>query len=629
MKKSAVKVILIGIILLSFPLRTVKASSESAYQGYELVIQQYQEALRQNLYVDVFNKISANWDGIGEYLNHELLSTARYYRNYGGSNSDVDFYIYYAASDINGDGIEELFIGAGEEGNPAIFSMFSLDGNQPVSIFGVSTFGYRTNLYVRKDGTLAVSGSGGVNTGSVTCYTLPQESCEPRAYQTYEMFNGICTYTDQEGVQTNISENEYFTVRENLSENEWKFSWNLIETDDEYVPLSNSGMPNAEVNRISRLTGLPYIGNSRIFTPYYYQDEYSVAMNPVKIQGILGCLSLDFDNDGIVEILAVTYEQSRLQENMNTVRLTMYENENGQWFASDEMELVEDGETVYDITTMYSSFFGKQEANLFVRNCGGQCQIFIENGCAVQYLMTGSGWDFKGYIYDKNQFIAMEETENLGAGGSGFEMDCLYALDTEPLVEDEYVQWCFDMIERYRALGFASEEIGYGHSTVSQDSYCFNVIRWIRGDKVDPQNSDAWMRSHENDLEAFWIDVEDHTLEVPAELPVFEQIQGKADAGIRGGDYIIANSDIEYLSKEELAAMKLSKYQLRIARNEIYARHGRTFHSQELQDYFESKAWYVPQYSPEEFDENAESILSEIEFFNIDVIVDVEEEKGY
>ena len=54
-----------------------------------------------------------------------------------------------------------------------------------------------------------------------------------------------------------------------------------------------------------------------------------------------------------------------------------------------------------------------------------------------------------------------------------------------------------------------------------------------------------------------------------------------------------------------------SARQLRIARNEIYARHGRLFVDQELQDYFDSKDWYFGYIEPEDFVETEE--LSKLE----------------
>jgi uncharacterized Zn finger protein (UPF0148 family) len=57
--------------------------------------------------------------------------------------------------------------------------------------------------------------------------------------------------------------------------------------------------------------------------------------------------------------------------------------------------------------------------------------------------------------------------------------------------------------------------------------------------------------------------------------------------------YVFENSDTTYLTKEQLAEIK-TKDQLRIAINEIYARHGFYFKRKPtIQKYFESKTWYV------------------------------------
>ena len=56
--------------------------------------------------------------------------------------------------------------------------------------------------------------------------------------------------------------------------------------------------------------------------------------------------------------------------------------------------------------------------------------------------------------------------------------------------------------------------------------------------------------------------------------------------------YILPNSDYIYLTDSDLAG--LSKSELKLARNEIYARHGYIFDTQYLQDYFNSRSWYRP-----------------------------------
>ena len=54
-----------------------------------------------------------------------------------------------------------------------------------------------------------------------------------------------------------------------------------------------------------------------------------------------------------------------------------------------------------------------------------------------------------------------------------------------------------------------------------------------------------------------------------------------------------------------------------LADSEIFARHGRMFDDQELQDYFNSKSWYRGTIRPEDF---SESMLSETEKANIETI---------
>lgn len=80
--------------------------------------------------------------------------------------------------------------------------------------------------------------------------------------------------------------------------------------------------------------------------------------------------------------------------------------------------------------------------------------------------------------------------------------------------------------------------------------------------------------------------------------------------------YIISDSSIRELTDSDLSG--LSKGKLRIARNEIYARHHRKFDSADLQIYFDKKSWYSGTIEPSDFDEKNE--LSQIEKKNIDLI---------
>lgn len=82
-----------------------------------------------------------------------------------------------------------------------------------------------------------------------------------------------------------------------------------------------------------------------------------------------------------------------------------------------------------------------------------------------------------------------------------------------------------------------------------------------------------------------------------------------SDSETSDSEYIFPNSDSEYLTKADLKGMDFKEVNL--AKNELYARHGRMFATKELQDYFDSCSWYTQEYTPEEWDE-----FGDVYFFN-------------
>lgn len=92
------------------------------------------------------------------------------------------------------------------------------------------------------------------------------------------------------------------------------------------------------------------------------------------------------------------------------------------------------------------------------------------------------------------------------------------------------------------------------------------------------------------------------------------QIDSKT-ASYDGGEYIFPNSHQVYLKESEL--LNLSDDALRLAKNEIYARHGRRFQDQDLQIYFEGKSWYHGTVEASAFDE---SVFNQYEKANVVLI---------
>lgn len=87
-------------------------------------------------------------------------------------------------------------------------------------------------------------------------------------------------------------------------------------------------------------------------------------------------------------------------------------------------------------------------------------------------------------------------------------------------------------------------------------------------------------------------------------------------------DYIFPDSNTCYLSESEVK--EKSKEELRIARNEIFARHGRLFNDAELQAYFNSKSWYKGTISAGAFNTN---VFNDYEKKNLELIQKIEDQK--
>jgi len=106
-------------------------------------------------------------------------------------------------------------------------------------------------------------------------------------------------------------------------------------------------------------------------------------------------------------------------------------------------------------------------------------------------------------------------------------------------------------------------------------------------------------------------------------LSVIEQknLQILSDAQRKQRNVALLPGDMEYFESKTLTEQMLhglSLHELRLLRNEIYARHGRMFHADWLQQYFSNQPWYSP-------DENfKDEELSGNDKVNVETIVKYE-----
>lgn len=91
------------------------------------------------------------------------------------------------------------------------------------------------------------------------------------------------------------------------------------------------------------------------------------------------------------------------------------------------------------------------------------------------------------------------------------------------------------------------------------------------------------------------------------------------------GTYLLPDSATRRLTEADLTG--LTKEQLRLARNEIYARRGRKFSDKSLKEYFSAQEWYRGRISGRDF--NEKKMLTLVEQANVEVIKSYEKKMGY
>ncbi|WP_338470883.1 YARHG domain-containing protein [Niallia sp. XMNu-256] len=95
------------------------------------------------------------------------------------------------------------------------------------------------------------------------------------------------------------------------------------------------------------------------------------------------------------------------------------------------------------------------------------------------------------------------------------------------------------------------------------------------------------------------------------EKTVIKEVIREVPVSTGNSYYLLPHSSYSYLSYSDIAGF--SKSELRLARNEIYARYGYIFQSDDLRAYFNSQDWYYP-------DSSYNGNLSSIEKHNVDFI---------
>lgn len=235
--------------------------------------------------------------------------------------------------------------------------------------------------------------------------------------------------------------------------------------------------------------------------------------------------------------------------------------------------------------------------------------------------------DFDEEEYDEEDYIEEEETE---AEEPEEEFDQEEYVEEEPVeedfdqeeyVEEEPVEKDFDE-EDYAEEDFSGEdeddEYGWVTDEDGNEAYYFREGEEF---EVDDQTGGVGMQAPP----------------APASQTPTAAQQGSGSQSASGtsalsgtsapgsSDYILSESNSRYYTEQELRGLDDNTLQMAI--NEIYARHGRRFNTESMQQYFDGKDWYSGTVDPVEFDGNEALYFNEYEVGNRELMSRIRAER--
>lgn len=280
-----------------------------------------------------------------------------------------------------------------------------------------------------------------------------------------------------------------------------------------------------------------------------------------QVAGNLDFVLRDFDGDGREELL--TYDMEKRDGDW-AVTASMYEQKDGQVQKADTKILLEKA----------FSFCDSGDVRFFLKD---DKYICMDSGLSCFVIADGMQYAVKAYSYNGEKLVEMANEE---LQGSDFY---------------EVGHSMTDYVDQLNTMGF---------SKTAAAVYDRDVFRICAADSGITFLSKILL--HHSYLE------EDKTWAYdPYAYMEFVEGEEAEDA------YVLPESNEKELSADELR--NLGEDRLRIARNEIYARYGRSFQDEALAQYFQKKAWYC-QSEPIE-----DEVLSETELANRDLILQAEQ----
>jgi hypothetical protein len=227
-------------------------------------------------------------------------------------------------------------------------------------------------------------------------------------------------------------------------------------------------------------------------------------------------------------------------------------------------------------------------------------------------LITSSGNSSKtNYKYDKNNNLIEERRTGCTIN---YEYNSNGDINKETLIMDDEKSSSIT-IYKYNSNGNKIKTTFINGDTPKEINYKYDLNNNLI--EID-DNASGYIYNYEYDNLGNWIKEikksSDDTYIIERKIEYYsdnEDVNSKKENS-RPGKYQVASERI--LSNNEIA--KMDKYELKLMKNEIFARYGYIFKTAEMKAYFESQPWYQPKY------EDVTSYLSDIEKRNIKLLSD-------
>ena len=350
-----------------------------------------------------------------------------------------------------------------------------------------------------------------------------------------------------------------------------------------------------------------YSSNTQIFsyTDPAYAYGWTYGLEYKNYSGYLALDQIDLDWDGTDELLAIRVKQPDDTTNQNNLVAEVYQYEGDKLKRVAQCTLAEDI-LMTDIA----------DIDVFLVNTDGGIYLCCEENETMTVLADGVDWNLRTFTYDGTSFAQEADTGLLGSSWQDLDLaQAREALDEMGLYPAELVTT--PICEQVDNLTRVSTIQRY--LTVPADTFSSYINN---PDSETMQYGETYFYSYQN--EGRQNKAEDQFISYAEHTDTDQNQQSSTDAdNTSTADYVIPDSNTRYITEEDLSG--LSDYEILLARNEIYARHGRIFVNEDLNSYFRSKSWYQPTVSGEDFTESyAASVFNDFERKNIDTIVNYE-----